>query len=144
MNIFPHRGHKHELIFLQNNKNGKKQQTLPYSTILLLVINEKGIEIICINEMLNFWFLISVCDQTTDLPQSASSSSLEQTFTSPDQMSPSSARQSRGRKVQSAIWHKGRDSLIFFQLCSHLWNFKHERLCGSAWQFFCCCYYFNN
>lgn len=87
---------------------------MPYSTILLLVINEKGIEIICINEMLNFWFLISVCDQTTDLPQSASSSSLEQTFTSPDQMSPSSARQSRGRKVQSAIWHKGRDSLIFF------------------------------
>ncbi|XP_071163713.1 ral GTPase-activating protein subunit alpha-1-like isoform X40 [Mytilus edulis] len=37
----------------------------------------------------------TICDQTTDLPQSASSSSLEQTFTSPDQMSPSSARQSR-------------------------------------------------
>jgi hypothetical protein len=51
---------------------------------------------------------------STNIPQSSSSSSLEQTFTSSDQMSPPSSRQSRGRKVQSAIWHKGRDSLIFF------------------------------
>ncbi|XP_076098203.1 ral GTPase-activating protein subunit alpha-1-like isoform X5 [Mytilus galloprovincialis] len=44
----------------------------------------------------------TICDQTTDLPQSASSSSLEQTFTSPDQMSPSSARQSRGSSTDTA------------------------------------------
>lgn len=60
------------------------------------------------------YFVTSVCDQSTNIPQSSSSSSLEQTFTSSDQMSPPSSRQSRGRKVQSAIWHKGRDSLIFF------------------------------
>lgn len=54
-------------------------------------------------------------DQSQDLSFTASMTSVDQSQSSVgEQVSPAMPRQSRGRKAQSALWHKGKENLVFY------------------------------
>ena len=60
-------------------------------------------------------FLSSVMDQSQELSFTASMTSVDQSQSSVgEQVSPAMPRQSRGRKAQSALWHKGKENLVFY------------------------------
>lgn len=57
----------------------------------------------------------TIMDQSQDLSFTASMTSVDQSQSSAvDQVSPAMPRQSRGRKAQSALWHKGKENLVFY------------------------------